>query len=156
MDGVWSGGDTLTLGLATISIGQGRKAAECIHAQLRGREPQAPFERPDVGKERIQLDWYEGKSRAERKILPAEERLARPLEEMDLGITSELALEETTRCFSCGFCFGCENCWMYCQNNCFKKTKELAPGHYFDLDLNTCDGCKKCAEECPCGFLELY
>jgi NADPH-dependent glutamate synthase beta subunit-like oxidoreductase len=28
MEGVWSGGDTLTLGLATISIGQGRKAAE--------------------------------------------------------------------------------------------------------------------------------
>ena len=78
------------------------------------------------------------------------------VDEMDLGITAEAALAETERCFSCGLCFGCENCWMYCQNNCFKKVKELSPGHYFDVDLSACDGCKKCAEECPCGFLELY
>jgi NADPH-dependent glutamate synthase beta subunit-like oxidoreductase len=156
MEGVWSGGDTLTLGLATISIGQGRKAAECIHATLRGGKPENPVERPGIGKERIQLDWYEAKPAARRKVLAPEERLANPVDEMDLGITREQALEETTRCFSCGLCFGCENCWMYCQNNCFKKTKELSPGHYYDIDLTTCDGCKKCAEECPCGFLELY
>ena len=72
-----------------------------------------------------------------------------------LGITSEQALEESTRCLSCGLCFGCENCWMYCQNNCFKKTKELRPGHYYTVDLGLCDGCKKCAEECPCGFLDM-
>jgi NADPH-dependent glutamate synthase beta subunit-like oxidoreductase/ferredoxin len=155
-EGVWSGGDTLTLGLATISIGQGRRAAECMHAKLRGTEPKAPFERPGIGKDRLMMDWYEAKPRAERKVLAAEERLAKPLDEMDLGISREEAVEETSRCFSCGLCFGCENCWMYCQSNCFKKTKELAPGHYYDIDLSTCDGCKKCAEECPCGFLELY
>jgi len=156
MEGIWSGGDTLTLGLATISIGQGRKAAESIHAKLRGTEAKAPFEKMAVGKDRILLDWYEAKPRAERKVLAPEERLARPMEEMDLGLTQEAALEEAARCFSCGLCFGCENCWMYCQSNCFKKIKELTPGHYFDIDLKTCDGCKKCAEECPCGFLELY
>ena len=156
MEGVWSGGDTLTLGLATISIGQGRKAAESIHAKLRGQEPKADPERPGIGKDRLQLDWYPDKARTERKVLTAEERLARPMDEMDLGITQEAAIEETDRCFSCGLCFGCENCWMYCQNNCFKKTKQLEPGHYYDIDLGTCDGCKKCAEECPCGFLELY
>jgi len=156
MDGVWSGGDTLTLGLATISIGQGRKAAECIHATLRGEEPKAPFERPPIAAKGLQLDWYDSKPKAQRTVLTAEARLRKPADEMDLGISAEAALEETTRCFSCGLCFGCENCWMYCQNNCFKKTKELAPGHYYDLDLSTCDGCKKCAEECPCGFLELY
>jgi NADPH-dependent glutamate synthase beta subunit-like oxidoreductase/Pyruvate/2-oxoacid:ferredoxin oxidoreductase delta subunit len=156
MDGVWSGGDTLTLGLATISIGQGRKAAECIHATLRGEEPVAPFERPPITKDGLQLDWYDAKPRAQRTVLSAEERLGNPAGEMDLGISSEAALEETTRCFSCGLCFGCENCWMYCQNNCFKKTKELAPGHYYDIDLSMCGGCKKCADECPCGFLEMY
>jgi len=49
MDGVWSGGDTLTLGLATISIGQGRRAAECIDAKLKGEEPREPFDRPRIG-----------------------------------------------------------------------------------------------------------
>ena len=156
MDSVWSGGDTLTLGLATISIGQGRSAAESIHAKLRGEEAKAPFQRPDVGRDRILMDWYDAKERAARSVMTAEERLARPLDEMDLGITAEQALEETTRCFSCGLCFGCENCWMYCQNNCFKKAKELAPGHFYDIDLAMCGGCNKCAEECPCGFLEMY
>jgi len=156
LEKVWSGGDTLTLGLATISIGQGRKAAECIHAELRGTEPKLPPERPPIGKDRLLLDWYDEKPVAKRRVLEPEARLAKPMDEMDLGITPEQALEEVTRCFSCGLCFGCENCWMYCQNNCFKKVKELKPGHYYSVDLGTCDGCKKCAEECPCGFLELY
>ena len=106
---------------------------------------------------RASAAWTSGTAEpATRKILSPEERLAKPMDEMDLGITQEQALDETTRCFSCGMCFGCENCWMYCQNNCFKKVKQLKPGHYYDIDLSTCDGCKKCAEECPCGFLELY
>jgi Pyruvate/2-oxoacid:ferredoxin oxidoreductase delta subunit len=156
IDGVWSGGDTLTLGLATISIGQGRKAAESIHAKLRGVEAKNPPERPGIAKDKLMLDWYKELPRAERKVLSPEERLSRPMDEMDLGITAEAAVEETARCFSCGLCFGCENCWMYCQSNCFKKVKEVTPGHFYDIDLKTCDGCKKCAEECPCGFLELY
>jgi len=45
-EGVWSGGDTLTLGLATISIGQGRKAAECIHATLGGAQRARARETP--------------------------------------------------------------------------------------------------------------
>jgi len=154
IDKVWSGGDTLRLGLATISIGQGRKAAECIHAQLRGQEPAEPPALPSVGADRLKLDWYPAKERAERRILPPEERLAKPSEEIDLGITPEEALEETSRCFSCGLCFGCENCWMYCQNTCFKKQPEIKQGSYYYMDLAICDGCKKCWEECPCGYID--
>lgn len=154
--GVWSGGDTLTLGLATISIGQGRKAAECIHAQLRGREPKEAAQLPPIGKDRIRMDWYDAAPRAERTVRSPEERLAHPMEEMDLGITQEQALAEMTRCFSCGLCFGCENCWMYCQSGCFKPAKAPAPGQLYDIDTSTCGGCKKCADECPCGYLDLY
>jgi len=155
IDGVWSGGDTLALGLATISIGQGRKAAESIHAQLRGIEPRPWSTRPMIGPDQIKLDYYDEKPRAERKVLSAEERLAKPMDEVDLGITQNAALEETTRCFSCGNCFGCERCWMYCQTNVFKKVPHPTQGHYYKIDLSTCDGCKKCGPECPCGFLDL-
>jgi NADPH-dependent glutamate synthase beta subunit-like oxidoreductase len=155
IEGVWSGGDTLALGLATISIGQGRKAAECIHATLRGEEPRAGATKTPIGPERIKLEYYDEKPRAERKILSADERLAKPMDEVDLGIPQEAALEETTRCFSCGNCFGCERCWMYCQSNCFKKIPEPTRGHYYKIDLSTCDGCKKCGPECPCGYLDL-
>ncbi len=155
-DGVWSGGDVLSLGLATISIGQGRKAAQSIEATLRGREPEVSVKKNEIGPDRIRLDWYDPIQRAERSVLNAEERLARPMEEVDSGITQEQALVEVNRCFSCGKCFGCENCWMYCQNNCFTKTEDIhAAGFYYDLNLNICDGCKKCGEECPCGYIDL-
>jgi NADPH-dependent glutamate synthase beta subunit-like oxidoreductase/Pyruvate/2-oxoacid:ferredoxin oxidoreductase delta subunit len=155
IDGVWSGGDTLTLGLATTAIGQGRKAAECIHATLRGEEPTEGAKKPTIGPDKLKLDFYDPKARATRKILSPEERVAKPLEEVDLGITKDQAVDETSRCFSCGLCFGCERCWMYCQVNCFKKVASPTPGKYYTIDLKVCDGCKKCAEECPCGFLDL-
>jgi NADPH-dependent glutamate synthase beta subunit-like oxidoreductase/Pyruvate/2-oxoacid:ferredoxin oxidoreductase delta subunit len=155
IDGIWSGGDNVTLGLATISIGQGRKAALSMHAALRGEKPKAEAHGPDIGPDRIKLDYYDAKPRAERSIMSPAERLARPREEIDRGITAEQALEEVTRCFSCGSCFGCERCWMFCTPSCFKKLSRPEPGAYLTINLDTCNGCKKCAEECPCGFLEM-
>jgi NADPH-dependent glutamate synthase beta subunit-like oxidoreductase/Pyruvate/2-oxoacid:ferredoxin oxidoreductase delta subunit len=155
LDGVWSGGDALRLGLATISIGQGRKAAESIHAQLRGTEAIGSNGTQPITAENIKLDWYSPQAPAKRAILGPEERLAKPLEEADRGISREAALEEVNRCFSCGKCFGCENCWMYCQSSCFTKVQSFDKGYYYDLNISLCDGCKKCAEECPCGYIEL-
>ena len=155
IEGVWSGGDSVSLGLATISIGQGRKAAESIHASLRGLALPEPVKKPAIGPERIKLDVYDPKARVTRRTLGPEERLARPKDEVDMGVEFEAALAEVTRCFSCGLCFGCERCWMYCQNNCVKKVGSPQQGHYYTIDTSICDGCKKCAEECPCGFMEL-
>lgn len=154
-DGVWAGGDDLELGLATIAIYQGRRAADTIHAALRGLPPPRKDDRPKVPASRLKLDTYEAKPRAERTVLSPEERLADGDAEIDHGITKEQFLAEVGRCLSCGLCFDCEKCWMYCQANCFAKLEEKRPGHYFKIKLELCDGCKKCAEECPCGFLEM-
>ncbi len=153
--GVWTGGDNIGLGLATTSIGQGRKAAESIHAALRGVEPKGAGPMPIVGPEKIKMEHYEAKPRSQRQVLAPAERLARPLEEIDHGITADQALVEVTRCFSCGKCFACEKCWMYCQAGCFVKVPDPQHGHYYKMKLEVCDGCRKCAEECPCGFLEM-
>lgn len=155
LDKVWTGGDNVNLGLATISIGQGRAAAESIHAALRGTEARHPHLGPKIGPERLKLDYYEAKPRAEREIMSAFDRLAHPRDEIDKGITAEAAVAETERCFSCGLCFGCERCWMYCTPGCFKKEQAPTPGHYLKINLDTCNGCKKCSEECPCGFLDM-
>jgi NADPH-dependent glutamate synthase beta subunit-like oxidoreductase/Pyruvate/2-oxoacid:ferredoxin oxidoreductase delta subunit len=153
---IWSGGDNVNLGLATTSIGHGRKAAMSMHASLRGVEPRLDGRGPDIGPERIKMDFFESKSPAQRAIMGPEQRLANPTDEIDGGITQEQALAEVTRCFSCGSCFGCERCWMYCTPSCFKKIAEPPkPGDYYTVKLDTCDGCKKCAEECPCGFLDM-
>ncbi|MCU0302958.1 MAG: NAD(P)-binding protein [Thermoanaerobaculales bacterium] len=154
VDGVWTGGDNINLGIATTSIGQARIAALAIHAKLQGQAP-PKIEKPAmIRSDRIKLDWYKPIERTQRRVKPAEERLAHPFDEVDLGITGDDALIESDRCFSCGKCFGCENCWMYCQANVFAKVEPPSHGHFFKIKkIEICDGCKKCWEECPCGFI---
>ena len=152
---IWTGGDNMNLALATTAVGHGRVAAESIHAALRGEEPRQSAKGPDIGPTRLKMDFYEAKPRSDRGHVPAVERLARPHAEIDLGITKEQVVEESQRCLSCGFCFGCERCWMYCTPSCFTKVGEPGPGSYYRIKLDTCDGCKKCVDECPCGFLEM-
>jgi NADPH-dependent glutamate synthase beta subunit-like oxidoreductase/Pyruvate/2-oxoacid:ferredoxin oxidoreductase delta subunit len=151
----WSGGDDVSLGIATTAIGHGRKAAISVHAALRGLEAQLPYQGPDVDPKRVKIDWYPPLVRAERSVLGAEERLARPSVEIDGGITREQTLAEVKRCFSCGLCFGCQNCWMFCTPACFVKLSPTQPGAYYKIKIETCDGCKKCADECPCGFIDM-
>ena len=154
--GLWAGGDVLNLGLATIAMAQGRWAAEAVHAELRGLEPpRKPQASGMVATERIKLDFYEAKAKAERGKRPVREWLKTPDGEIDQGITHEQFLDELSRCFSCGQCFGCERCWMYCTPGCFSKEESPEPGHYYAIHLEKCDGCGKCAEECPCGFVEM-
>jgi NADPH-dependent glutamate synthase beta subunit-like oxidoreductase/Pyruvate/2-oxoacid:ferredoxin oxidoreductase delta subunit len=153
VNGIWTGGDNINLGIATTSIGHARRAAESIHYTLRKNDHPELLKQEPILHDKLKIDWYEAKPRAQRKVLTPEERLANPLMEIDLGLAPDQAVEEATRCFSCGKCFGCENCWMYCQNNCFTKIQKPEYGKFYTIKLDVCDGCKKCWEECPCGFI---
>jgi NADPH-dependent glutamate synthase beta subunit-like oxidoreductase/Pyruvate/2-oxoacid:ferredoxin oxidoreductase delta subunit len=155
-EGVFCGGDDLKLGLVTIAVGQGRRAAEVLDADLRGKEPPMAPDISLVGKDRVRHDLYDPKERNERAHRPVEEWLSKPDAEIDQGITKEQFLDEVTRCYSCGMCFGCERCWMFCTPSCFAKVNDGSrPGHYYTINLDTCDGCKKCMDECPCGFIDM-
>ncbi|MBW2277346.1 MAG: FAD-dependent oxidoreductase [Deltaproteobacteria bacterium] len=157
-DGLYAGGDVVNLGLATIAVGQGRMAAEAIHAELRGSDAPPDDLRPPIGKERIKMeaeDVYPTSKPAERSHRPVEEWLTKADDEIDLGITAQQFEEELKRCFSCGLCFGCERCWMFCTPSCFVKVDDSGPGNYYTIKLETCDGCKKCDDECPCGFIDM-
>ncbi len=154
VEGVWTGGDNINLGIATTSIGQARLAAIAIDAKLQGKELEPIEKREMIRSEKLKLDWYKPIERTQRQIKSPDDRLANPYDEVDLGVTPDDALIECDRCFSCGRCFGCENCWMYCQANVFAKIDPPTPGHFFEIKkMEVCDGCKKCWEECPCGFI---
>jgi Pyruvate/2-oxoacid:ferredoxin oxidoreductase delta subunit len=148
--GVFSGGDDVELGLVSIAIGQGRFAAEAIDARLRGRTMSKPASGPPVPPERMKPGWYKPLDRHERSRAPVE---ARDLEaEIERGLSEEDARAEAGRCMSCGMCMDCETCWMYCTNSGFVK---LPKGEHYRIKLEMCNGCKKCAEECPCGYIDL-
>jgi dissimilatory sulfite reductase flavoprotein subunit len=150
IEGVYAGGDDVALGLVTIAIAQGRFAAEAIDARLRGKNLEKPVLPPPVNPERIKLAWYKESPRHERRRVSPEKRGMET--EIEVGFSDDQAVEEAKRCMSCGMCMDCETCWMYCTNNCFAK---LPKGQHYKIKLEVCNGCKKCAEECPCGYIEM-
>jgi NADPH-dependent glutamate synthase beta subunit-like oxidoreductase len=150
VDGVYAGGDDVELGLVTIAIAQGRFAAEAIDARFRGTDLPKPAVPSTIKPERMKPGWYKESARHERAHIPVS---ARGMEtEIEKGLSEEEAFEEAKRCMSCGMCMDCENCWMYCTNNCFVR---LPKGEHYKVKLEVCNGCKKCAEECPCGYIEM-
>ena len=154
--GVLAGGDVLELGIAGNAIMQGRQAAEQVHFHLQGIKDDASTEnsRPDIKPDQVKLDSKPASEAVRAPKLPGDERIARGSAEVSSTISEEQFLAEAERCFSCGFCFGCEQCSMFCTSGCFTRLEEAMPGMYFTLLLDECKECGKCIEVCPCGFLE--
>ena len=152
---VWAAGDVLSLGIASSAIGDGRRAAEAVHARLRGL-PEPVFEQPEpieVGP--VKIDYYVEKPRLDPPLRSVPERFKEPASEIHLGITEAQFLEELSRCLSCGQCFGCEQCWMYCVHTCFTRLENVKPGVHFAVTLDNCQACGKCIDICPCGYLQI-
>jgi formate dehydrogenase major subunit len=152
-DGVWAGGDVLTLGLATTAIGHGRIAADAVHAKLRGLPAPAGCADPAIDPKHIKVKHYAESPRSERTSRPVDEWLTKPDVEIDQGLVEEQFLSEAERCFSCGLCLGCEQCAMYCNQGGFTRLAEVEPGAYYTIALDRCEHCGKCVEVCPSGFL---
>ncbi|MGA9642917.1 MAG: NAD(P)-binding protein [Terriglobales bacterium] len=149
-DGIFAGGDSAGLGIATGAISQGRIAAEAIEARFQGRALEKPPALAVIPIEKLKLDWYPAAPRhdAQRTSVAGRELGA----EVDCGLTEDEVMEEAQRCMSCGMCMDCETCWMYCSNNCFVR---LPKGEHCMIKLEICNGCKKCAEACPSGYIEM-
>ncbi|MCB1368156.1 MAG: NAD(P)-binding protein [Rhodobacteraceae bacterium] len=67
------------------------------------------------------------------------------------------ARKEADRCMSCGMCFECDNCVIYCpQDAVFRvKKSERTTGRYVDTDYAKCIGCHICADVCPSGYIKM-
>ncbi len=154
VDNVYAGGDALDLGLAIIAISQGRLAAQTIHERFRGIVHVKEDKPPLVNPEKILLDYYEEKLRNESGKMPVEERFANPDAEITSTLTKEQVIEEALRCMGCGLCFECGTCWSYCQDGAI--IKPLIPGVKYKFKLEFCNGCDKCAEQCPCEYIEMH
>jgi len=73
------------------------------------------------------------------------------------GLDDETAQKEADRCMSCGLCFECDNCVIYCpQDAVYRVPKaEATTGRYVATDYSRCIGCHICHDVCPTGYIQM-
>jgi len=140
--------------LVTVANSHGILAADKIMFNLTGQNLMKLDSRKIIESKDMYLDYFEKKPRKKRTYRAPEERV-KDFEPYLIGLSLEDFLHEAKKCMSCGLCFVCENCYLYCTPQAFKKIPDQSPGKPFRVAMELCDGCKKCAEVCPCGYIDM-
>ena len=88
---------------------------------------------------------------------PSAEEVLGHFEERGIGLTTEQAVDEAGRCMSCGMCFECDNCVIYCPQDAIFRVKkdQYTTGRYVDTDYTKCIGCHICSDVCPTGYIDM-
>ncbi|MCJ7784062.1 MAG: NAD(P)-binding protein, partial [Desulfobacterales bacterium] len=159
---IFSGGD-LTSNQRTVAhaIGSGKKAALAIDCYLKGKDAEEAIRQILIGDgpsisifrhlhlgerpmnphivtfEELNTDYFEPSKRRRESKGPVKERI-KGFGEVTSTFTESIALEEAERCFSCGTCNECENCYVFCPDASIIKTEEIL-SHQMDYDF--CKGC---------------
>jgi Pyruvate/2-oxoacid:ferredoxin oxidoreductase delta subunit len=135
------------------AVGDGKRVAFNLDKVLRG-QPLRPLSQPIdviVDLNRMNMTYFPRFPRVAQGMLqPASRRLTQ--DEVILGFSEEQAVEEAGRCFSCGTCNACDNCYLVCPEPCIIRL-DRSNGLYKIL-VDYCKGCRVCIEECPTGCLE--
>ncbi|MGE5199645.1 MAG: FAD-dependent oxidoreductase, partial [Rhodospirillaceae bacterium] len=134
---VYESGAPVAPGAIPAAVHFGRHAAALLDADVSGAAA-APATLPPVEKSRVQADYHLHAPRGEAagETWPA-----------------GAAIAEARRCLSCGACFECDNCYKYCPDQAVLKPVE--PGEPYRFKLEFCQGCSKCAEQCPSGYIDM-
>ncbi|HJV70589.1 NAD(P)-binding protein [Ideonella sp.] len=137
-----------------------------VHEPIRGTDSNSAAihnfdnrsDRYVIPHEELFLGHFPWTARHRRKIvtLTAEQALNN-FEERVLPLAESEAIAEAKRCMSCGLCFECDNCVVYCpQTAVFKVPKgKSTTGRYVDTDYSKCIGCHICKDVCPTGYIQM-
>ena len=137
---IYVDGTPVATGAIAASIHFGRHAATLLLAGggAAGTIGAEPARRPPVDRGRVIVDHFAHAPRG------------------DAGETTWSAAEaaaEARRCLQCGGCIACDNCWKYCPDQAV--IRPLEPGAPYRFRLEFCQGCSKCAEQCPTTYIEM-
>ncbi|SDX68352.1 NADPH-dependent glutamate synthase beta chain [Allochromatium warmingii] len=92
-----------------------------------------------------------------KEEVPSAEDVLGHFHERVIGLTEQEAIDEAKRCMSCGLCFECDNCVIFCpQDAVYRVDKsERTTGRYVATDYAKCIGCHICADVCPTGYIKM-
>ncbi|WJW74349.1 NAD(P)-binding protein [Thiohalobacter sp. IOR34] len=88
---------------------------------------------------------------------PSAEEVLGHFEDRYTGLPEDEAKAEADRCMSCGLCFECDNCVIYCpQDAVYRVPKDKrTTGRYVATDYTRCIGCHICSDVCPTGYIDM-
>lgn len=145
--GIFAGGDAVTGPARAIdAMAAGMAAGRAMARFLAGETVAAPAGLDDpVPFDDLNLAYFRPERRTLPRELPLGERLHGFLEISGTFGPAEAA-REAARCFNCGACTGCDNCYLFCPDVSIAKLP--GPDRYRVLEAY-CKGCGICARECP-------
>jgi NADPH-dependent glutamate synthase beta subunit-like oxidoreductase len=173
MPGLYAGGDATSISRTVVeAIGSGKRAAMGIDIWLGGADENIFKYLQKGGRGAIRFVNYLNKnyvaqdgavvsfkdlntayfhkaSRAQVTELPIEARSS-TLNEITSGLARNKAIEEAQRCFQCGLCTLCENCYIFCASVAIRYDRK---GSSFVIAHKFCKKCGICIKECPRGAI---
>jgi 2-oxoacid:acceptor oxidoreductase delta subunit (pyruvate/2-ketoisovalerate family) len=141
---VFAAGDCVTGPKMVIdAIGAGKRVALAIESYFSGKEIKTE-PKPELAQfANLNLAYFEPASRIAMPSLNLKER-KKNFKEVHLGYNEALTNTEAERCFSCGICNKCDNCYVFCPDLAVIKSDDK-----YEFDYDFCKGCGVCALECP-------
>lgn len=154
----FAAGDVVQLGsgqplMVVNAVGDGKRVAFNVDKVVRGEPLQERLVATDVITDlnRMNMTYFPHFPRVQQSMLqPARRKTTQ--EEVIQAYSEEQAMAEAARCFSCGTCNACDNCYLVCPEPCIVRL-DRSNGLYKIL-VDYCKGCRVCIEECPTGCLE--
>ncbi|MBC8457472.1 MAG: FAD-dependent oxidoreductase [Deltaproteobacteria bacterium] len=95
--------------------------------------------------------YFDHRPRIKISRISVRERL-KGFQEVIKSLTQQEAVSESQRCFMCGSCTECGNCYIFCPDTAIKRDPD---GYGYIADMDYCKGCGVCVNECPRGAMKM-
>jgi NADPH-dependent glutamate synthase beta subunit-like oxidoreductase len=154
----FAAGDVVQLGsgqplMVVNAVGDGKRVAFNLDKVLRNipLEPRTVPIDVIVDLNRMNMTYFPHFPRVQQAMLAPTARRSTQ-QEVILAYSEEQASMEASRCFSCGTCNACDNCYLVCPEPCIVRS--VRSNGLYKILVDYCKGCRVCIEECPTGCLE--
>jgi NADPH-dependent glutamate synthase beta subunit-like oxidoreductase len=154
----FAAGDVVQLGagqplMVVNAVGDGKRVAFNLDKVLRNIPLETRTVPIDVivDLNRMNMTYFPHFPRVKQAMLAPVARKSTQ-QEVILAYSEEQASEEASRCFSCGTCNACDNCYLVCPEPCIVRS--VRSNGLYKILVDYCKGCRVCIEECPTGCLE--
>jgi Pyruvate/2-oxoacid:ferredoxin oxidoreductase delta subunit len=99
---------------------------------------------------------FHERNKRREEVPSADEVLGHFMERLII-LDEDKAIDEAKRCMSCGMCFECDNCVIFCPQDAVYRVKkdQATTGRYVATDYSRCIGCHICADVCPTGYIKM-